>query len=65
MNTSPNATSRSSLISVWYKIGAVVVLMVIVVLFLVFAGVIGRRRMNNEVPPGGTVPGQPNPVFTQ
>jgi hypothetical protein len=65
MDTLPNATRSRSVIPVWYKIGAIFVLMIVVVLFFVFAGVIGRRRINSDVPPGGAVPGRANPVLPQ
>jgi len=65
MDTPPNATQSRSVIPVWYKIGAALVLMAIVLLFFVFAGVIGRHRINNEVPPGGPVPDQTSPPSPQ
>jgi hypothetical protein len=65
MVTSADANPSHSVIPMWYKIGAVLVLMVMVVLFLVFAGVAERHRLYDEAPPGGAVPGKPNPVLPQ
>jgi len=65
MDTSPSAKPSSSISPVWYKVGAVLILVVVIVLFFVFSGVAERRRMNNDAPPGGPVPGRPNPVLPQ
>jgi hypothetical protein len=62
MDTSSNATPSRALIPVWYKIGAALLLVAVVVLFFVFAGFSGRHQLLNEVPPGGAVPGVPTPA---
>jgi hypothetical protein len=65
MNTLPNATPSRPLSPVWYKVGAALFLMVVAVLFLMFASASMRHRLFDEVPRGGAVPGVQSPALPQ
>ena len=62
MDTSPNGAPTRPLSPVWYKLGAALLMVVLVVAFLVFASASERHKMFDEVPPGGAVPGASTPV---
>lgn len=65
MDTLPNTSSSRSVLPAWYKIGAALLIMAGVVLFLLFAGISRRHRLYDNVQPGGAIPGKPNPVLPQ
>jgi hypothetical protein len=65
MDTLPNTTPKRPLSPVWYKVGAVLFVMVVAVLFLMFASARMRHRLFDEVPPGGAVPGERSPALPQ
>jgi hypothetical protein len=65
MNTLPNTTTDRPLSPVWYKVGAALFMMLVAVLFLMFAGGSMRHRLFDEVPPGGAVPGVQSPALPQ
>jgi hypothetical protein len=62
MDTPPNAAPNRVLSPVWYKLGAALLMVVLVVAFFVLASASERRKLFNEVPPGGAVPGVSTPV---
>jgi hypothetical protein len=65
MDTLPNTTPDRPLSPVWYKVGAALFVMLVAVLFLIFASASMRRRLFDEVPPGGAVPGVQSPALPQ
>lgn len=63
MNTSPNATSSGGrLFPVWFKIGAVLFIAVLAMLFFFFATASLRRERYHQVVPAGAAPAEPGPV---
>jgi len=65
MDTLPNTTQNRPVSPVWYKVGAVLFVMVVAVVFLMFAGASMRHRLFDDVPPGGAVPGERSPALPQ
>jgi hypothetical protein len=63
MNGPTNSAAGHSQSATWYKIGAVVFVFVLFVLFFVLGSSRMRHRRYDEVPPAGSVPGQPNQVI--
>ena len=64
MDTPSNPTPPHSPIPVWSKIGAVVFVLLLGIVFFVLASGRMRHRLDDEVPPAGSVPGQPGPVIS-
>jgi hypothetical protein len=65
MDTPPNTTPNHPLSPVWYKVGAGFLLLALMVLFLLFASGSMHRRLFDEVPLGGAVPGEKSPPLPQ
>jgi hypothetical protein len=49
--------------AIWFKIGAVLLVMVQAILFYILASRSLHRRLYDEVPAGGFMPGQPGKVI--
>jgi hypothetical protein len=62
MDTSPNTTSSGQLFPVWLKIGAVLLVLLLALLFFLIGSARLRHELHNEPVPAGTVPGEPGPV---
>ncbi len=59
MSTSSNATPGHPPSPVWFKIGAIVFVLVVAFVFFLLASSRLRRETHEEVPPGGS--GSPKP----
>lgn len=60
-NTTPKTSPSRSPSPVWYKLGGILLLFVLIVLFYVFASSRSRHELNDKALPAGSVPGQPGP----
>ena len=60
MNTQD--TTRPTRNPVWIGIGAVFFVLVMAVLFFIFASTRMRHALDKDVPPAGTEPARPGPI---
>ena len=65
MDTSPNTTTGGRLFPVWLKIGAVLVVALLALLFFLIGSARMRRELQSEPPPAGTVPSERGPIVPQ
>jgi len=63
MDLPPNAKQTNSQSSAWYKIAAVLLLVVMAFLFFEIASARMRHKSYDEAPPAGSVPGKPGEVI--
>ena len=63
MNATPNEAHGRSISGAWYKIGAILLLVVLAVLFVVLASSRAWHEWYQSAPPAGSVPGEPGPII--